>query len=345
MNVSREQFKQDLKNHFASNELVATWENRPHIDKDGDEVINVGLSQGQITLQQAQDLPTEVDGVKIVYHYEGEVRLMRTTDYYDPLIGGISFGAIDITAGTLGGVVWDKDTQDPYLLTNEHVVSDTGNNDPMHPPEGHSIMQPGPLDGGSGHLAGKLAKVGGMKESALNDEPSDIDAALVRPIRGFASEEYWEIGEVENYAHASVKPGDPLVKVGRTTGVTTGSVAAVDVSANIGGISWNSPVAMEGLIQSRRAFVEGGDSGSRVWRMDTMEPIGLVFAGSFVTSFMIPAQTICDKLNVSFGVKKPNGEEEPEDPPQSNTPWAWIGGILSITALTLILVILILLRG
>ncbi len=312
MKVSKEKFKQDLKKRFAQNELISTWENQPQIDKDGDEIINVGLAKGHLTLQQAQDLPTEIDGVKIVYHYEGEVRLMKTTDYYDPLIGGISFGSIDITAGTLGGIVWDKENNDPFLITNEHVVSDTKNNDPSHPPIGHPIVQPGPLDGGMS-IAGKLVKVGGMKESAMDNKACNIDAALVRPIRGFASEEFWGIGDVKNYAHASVKPGDPIIKSGRTTGVTTNTVLAVNVSANIGGISWNSPVAMEGLIQSRTSFVEGGDSGSRVWRKDTMEPIGLVFAGSWLTSFIIPAQTICDVLGVYFGSKYANNPDNPDE--------------------------------
>lgn len=309
MDASKEQLREDLKSYFEGNKLVATWENTPHVDAAGDEVINVGLAEGVLSLKQAQSLPAEVDGVKIVYHYTGEVRLMKTTDYYDPLIGGISFGAIDITAGTLGGVVWDKETHQPYLLTNEHVVSDTRNTDPLHPPKGHTIIQPGPIDGGS-IIAGKLEKVGGMKEAALQDKACNIDAALVRPIRGFASEEFWGIGEVINTKHAAAKVGDVIIKSGRTTQVTINTIAALDVSANIGGIAWNNKsVAMTGLIQTKSAFVEGGDSGSRVWRQADLAPIGLVFAGSYWVSFIIPAQTICDVLGVYFGQKE--GDHNP----------------------------------
>lgn len=315
MNVSKERFKADLKKYFADNEAVSSWENLTHIDEDGDEVIYVGLSKGELSLKEAHDLPTEVDGVKIVYFYQGEVRLLKTTDRYDPVIGGISMGAIDVTAGTSSGIVWKKDTGEPYILTNEHVVSDTQNVDPNHPPKGYPIVQPGMLDGARfpADLVGNLGELGGMKKAALKNIPCNIDGALVEVERDFLNDVFWGIGKVDSLQHAEVEPGDGIVKSGRTTGVTMNTVMAVDVSANIAGIAWNSPVTMEGLIQTRTAFVEGGDSGSRVWKRSTMEPIGIVFAGSWITSFIIPAQTICDKFDVTYGDKIYEGND-PEEP-------------------------------
>lgn len=309
MKVSKAQFKEDLKKRFEGRVAVSIWENDPVVDKDGDEVVHVGLSKGDLTLKEAQELPAEVDGVKIVYYYIGEITLMKTTDKYDPLIGGISIGAIDVTAGTLGGVVWDKKTHEPYLITNEHVVSNTQNTDPLHPPKGFAIVQPGPIDGGT-ELAGKLFVVGGMKERAMDGAPCNIDAALIMPVRGFAAEEFWGVGQVEAFKHAPAKVGDEIVKSGRTTGVTENAVAAVDVSTNLRGIKWSDPLLMEGLIQTRSSFVQGGDSGSRVWKKSTMEPIGLVFAGSWLVSLIIPAQTICDVLGVYFGWNEADPPEE-----------------------------------
>ena len=308
MNVSQEQFEKHLRERFGGKYTVATWEIVP--TEDGrDEVIHVGLAKAELSLMEASDLPAEIDGVKVVYFYVGPIKAL-TQKYYEPLIGGISFGAIDITAGTLGGVVYDRVTDSPFLLTNEHVVSDTSNIDPDHPPLLWPILQPGPVDGGKKPAAGFLSQTGGLKEKALRGEPCNIDAALVTPERGFNAHKYWGMGDVEEFEHTEVQPGDRIIKSGRTTGVTSNTVASVGVSANIGGMSWSDPVVVENLIMTRSSFVEGGDSGSRVWKSETMEPVGLVFAGSWLTSLIIPAETICNKLNVYFGRKKWGGNEK-----------------------------------
>ena len=300
--MNQEQFKQLLKEKFGGKYQVATWETIPH-DENGDCIINVGLAKADLTFAEAYELPAEIVGVKMVYSYVGPMDIL-TTNYYDPLVGGASIGAIDITAGTYGGVVYDKITGDPYLLTNEHVVSNTSNNDPNHPPMGWPIVQPGPLDGGRKPAVGFLSKVGGLKEKALKGESVNIDAALVIGDRDTDICNYLGIGYVEEYAHTDAEVGDEIIKSGRTTGVTENTVAALEISANIGGMSWGNPVVVENIIQSKSSFVKGGDSGSRVWKKSTMEPIGIVFAGSWLVSLIIPAQTICDAFNVYFGKKK-----------------------------------------
>lgn len=324
MDTTLKKFKKHLLEQFGGEYVVATWETIPSTDKHRDEVIHVGLAKAEITLKEARKLPGEIDGVKIVYSYVGPIEVL-TKKRYDPLIGGVSFGAIDITAGTFGGVVYENKTDKPYFLTNEHVVSDTSNTDPAHPPIGHPILQPGPIDGGNPltDIAGPLAKVGGMKLNALQGKPSNIDAALVEAKRNANPDEFFGLGYIECLKHVTAKVGDYIAKSGRTTKVTYNTVAGVDVSANIGGMAWSNPVVMEGLIQSRSAFVEGGDSGSRVWKIDTMEPIGIVFAGSFLTSLMIPAQTICDKFDVYFGYR------EPEDIPVAPEEPTWWGKIVN----------------
>ena len=326
--VSRKQFKRHLQERFGGRYTVAYWETIPH-EESGEEVIHVGLAKAELTLAEALNLPTEIDGVKMVYEYSGEITPL-TTNYYNPLIGGVSIGAEDVTAGTYGGVVWDKKGK-PFFLTNEHVVSDTMNSNPAHPPLGHPIVQPGVIDGGR-KIVGWLEKVGGMKDRALRGEACDIDAALIKPNRAFSETEYITLGDIDDVKHTDAMVGDEIVKVGRTTGVTFNEVAAVDVSANISGIAWASPVEMEGLIMTRSSFVKGGDSGSRVWETKRMQPVGLVFAGSWLTSMIIPAQTIVDKLGVVFGDREP-GEVNPPKPQESwlmrffRAVWEWIKNI------------------
>ena len=306
MDVPLEQFKKDVNKYFAGNVDVASWEIEPVVE-NGEEVIHVGIAESNFQALNFRNLPAEIDGVKVEYYYTGKVELLKT-DRHDPIIGGVSFGAKDITTGTLAGIVWDKDTGIPYFLTNEHVVSDTMNTDPDHPPKYHKILQPGPIDGGLYPLneAGLLKVVGGMKKAALQGKPCNIDAALVTPTRAFAKHTFLGLGDIPELEHVDAKKGDKIVKSGRTTGVTTATVGAVNVSVNIGGIAWNSPVTVEGVIQTTSSFVEGGDSGSRVWKTETAEPIGIVFAGSWLTSLIIPAETICKAFNVTFA-------REPQD--------------------------------
>ena len=322
-----DKFKEKLRQVYGGKYQVAYWETRPH-KESGDDVIYVGLSKADLTLTEACELPAEIDGVGVVYEYVGEITpLFR--NYHNPLIGGVSIGAKDVTAGTHGGVVWKSGK--PFFITNEHVVSNTSNTDPAHPPRGHRILQPGVADGGK-KTVGYLEAVGGMKEAAMNGQPCNIDAALIRPGRDFLKNRYAELGNVADVVHRDARVGDQIVKAGRTTGVTFAEVGAVDVSANIGGIAWSEPVVMEGLIKTKRSFVQGGDSGSRVWEVDSMQPIGLVFAGSWMTSMIIPAETICQKFNVIFGDKKP-GEIAPPQRPESwlmrffRAVWSWIKNI------------------
>ena len=56
--------------------------------------------------EMAEDLgfPTEVNGVKCQYFFEGKV---YANTRYRPVIGGISIASIGIGYGTAGGVVWD----------------------------------------------------------------------------------------------------------------------------------------------------------------------------------------------------------------------------------------------
>lgn len=61
-------------------------------------------------------------------------------DRFDILVGGISIGHGCVTAGTLGGFVWDTKTREILGLTCAHVAAPPGAK------VGDEIYQPGPLD-------------------------------------------------------------------------------------------------------------------------------------------------------------------------------------------------------
>ena len=303
-------FKDKLKKEFAGKRCVSFWDNEIAIDKDGDPVVHVGLNE-MFRPMDADYLPAEVDGIKITYIYTGDIKLMQNQrTRFDPLIGGISIGALDVTAGTLGGIVFDKDSGRAYILTSEHVVSNTRNIDPTHPKADSIIIQPGSYDGGKMEdNCGFLHRVGGMKKAVLSGNPCDIDAALVSPTREYDGNELNGIGTIDNLEHVQGENGDLVVKSGRTTGVTESLISSTDISANIPNI-WGGTAYMEKLISVSPAFLEGGDSGSIVYKYGSMEPVGLAFAGSSVISLVIPAETIVKKFNIRFGDKKPEEDDK-----------------------------------
>ncbi|AXY73594.1 hypothetical protein D3H65_06185 [Paraflavitalea soli] len=88
------------------------------------------------------EFPTDVversfsKSFKIVPEEIGSSRKTRV----DPIVPGISIANTKISAGTIGGIVFDKETGTPYILSNWHV---------LHGPEGNigdTIVQPGPFD-------------------------------------------------------------------------------------------------------------------------------------------------------------------------------------------------------
>lgn len=65
-------------------------------------------------------------------------------DRYRPTIpAGVSIGHFKVTAGTIGAIVFDRDTGEPLILSNNHVLANS--NDSLI---GDVILQPGPTDHG-----------------------------------------------------------------------------------------------------------------------------------------------------------------------------------------------------
>ena len=210
-----------------------------------------------------------------------------------------------MTAGTLGAIVYDNKTGEPYMLSNWHV---------LHGPDGKlgdRILQPGSHDGGSVRksVAGRLVRshlglagdcaVASIEGRGVDDQ---VLALGVTPVK---------FGKVDL--------DDKVVKSGRTTGVTHGIVRRVGVVVrlaygsagfhDIGGfeIRPNPEKPADDLEISK-----GGDSGS-VWLIDDDSEnadvvVGLHFAGES-SSDPDPASehalacnihSVLDKLDVSL---------------------------------------------
>ncbi|MBH0780885.1 DNA/RNA non-specific endonuclease [Nocardia bovistercoris] len=137
----------------------------------------------------------------------------------DPIMPGISVGNVHASAGTIGCIVYDRETGAPYVLSNWHV---------LHTAEGalgDDVVQPGPRDDNrvDRNRLGALVRshLGNAGDCAVAGiDGRRFDGAISR--LGITPD---TLGDPEL--------GDRVVKSGRTTEVTHGIVRRVDVIANI----------------------------------------------------------------------------------------------------------------
>src|SRR2546428_1958898 len=174
-------------------------------------------------------------------------------------------------AGTLGAIVTDGSVR--YALSNSHVLAKNGR------AKRGKIVYPGRLDGGKppGDVIGELTKTARWK---LGGEfVNNVDAAIARldqkrfpslstAIRGIGT------GRGTTTARRRMK----VVKVGRTTGRTTGTIMDTHFHftfpyPGVGEIGYANQILIT-------RFTDAGDSGSLVVDAATKKAVGLHFAGA-----------------------------------------------------------------
>ena len=91
-------------------------------------------------------IPRDLNGVRTDVVEVGRlVAFDNPRDRFRPTIpGGVSIGHYKVTAGTIGAMVFDRDTGEPLILSNNHVLANS--NDAQI---GDVILQPGPTDHGA----------------------------------------------------------------------------------------------------------------------------------------------------------------------------------------------------
>ncbi len=236
-------------------------------------------------------VPKEVAGVKTDVVEVGKLEALAFTARVRPAMPGYSIGHHNITAGTFGCLVQDirrcccnfkksdcctptgEDCPGDYLiLSNNHVLADVNQGQP-----GDLILQPGPIDGGVFPADG-VATLERFEPIVFGASGYNlVDAAVARPTYSrnvIAS----IIGLVIPRGVDQALVGDLMIKLGRTTQVTTGRVLATNATVNVN-------FGTAGVAQFRNQILTtpmaaGGDSGSLL--MDAnLNAVGLLFAGSF----------------------------------------------------------------
>ncbi|NLP44912.1 MAG: hypothetical protein GX351_09835 [Peptococcaceae bacterium] len=209
-----------------------------------------------------------------------------------PAQPGVSIGHYKGGAGTFGALVYSTSTNEPLILSNNHVLAKSTMVGNKKAKVGDSIVQPARGDGSNTEIA-KLAKIIPLK---LQPDTNVVDCALARPLnRADVDPEILEIGAVKGVVEPVV--GMKIQKSGRTTGHTTGKVRAVQATVKVN-YGDNKVLIFEDQIVAN-SMSKPGDSGSLVLDMKN-RAVGLLFAGSDLSTVINPIKPVLEMLEVRF---------------------------------------------
>jgi hypothetical protein len=281
-----------------------------------------------LNLSPEEIIPEEVGNVRTDVVEVGEIRPLATrTDRIRPAPGGVSIGHYKVTAGTLGVMVRDRKSGTRMILSNNHVLANENEAE-----LGDPILQPGAADGGT-QEKDVIALLERFETIHFNEEPAacsvasayalvgntiarmlgshhrvkvfqsnplasnTIDAALARPILDSdLLDEILEIGEINGVDDASL--GMSVMKSGRTTGLTNGTVTIIDATVSVNYGSDRSATFDHQIVSSPMS--QGGDSGSLLVTSTTKHAVGLLFAGSNQATLFNPVKSVLNILDVNL---------------------------------------------
>jgi hypothetical protein len=204
------------------------------------------------------------------------------------LIPGCSVGHFNVTAGTLGYFFVYKNM--PVILSNNHVLA---NVDKARPSD--TIVQPGIYDGG--HLmdrVGQFIETKKLRRFGFNF----VDAAIASVERKFELE-IPVIGIPVGVSKPEL--GMEIEKVGRTTGYSSGIIEDIHAIVRISyGLDGELSFANQCISSIPSA---GGDSGSVMVDKKSKNIVGLLFAGSEISTIFTEIQRVMNALNISYQKK------------------------------------------
>jgi hypothetical protein len=235
----------------------------------------------------------------------------------------------DCCSGTLGSLVSGPGNR-LYLLSNNHVLARSD-----HASVGDAIVQPGLIDNnctpnGAGAGAGvqTIATLDGWLPLAAKSTNVDAAIAQVASRAVDATGGILELGARQpDGTLAAAPPGISstggkgesaqlslkLAKSGRTTGLTCGSITALDLDVTVDYFldcaetkPYLSKTFTNQLAVSGNAFSDAGDSGALLVDSSNAEPVGLFFAGGVDWSGVSqgianPAAEVLSELGAQMG--------------------------------------------
>lgn len=243
------------------------------LDAKGNPAIKVYLENKMVT-----GIPKELDGVPVDVEVKGKAFALALTGRYRPVPNGVSVGNNnECAAGTIGCVVEKGGTH--YILSNNHVLARIN-----AASIGEPIVQPGRYDN-KPKCANKLstdqvASLSDFEVINFSGGNNTVDGAIA----AFTGSTSFTCATLAGFygfpSNNVVAPslGLAIKKVGRTTSLTTGTIAAINVTVNV---NYGVGVAtFVNQIVTTGKFSRSGDSGSLVVTNNSNnDPVGLLFAG------------------------------------------------------------------
>jgi hypothetical protein len=268
------------------------------------KVVLTRLRKADIVPASINSTPTDVQVVKKIKALNSEmavVALDRTREHI-PAPGGVSIGHPDVSAGTLG--MWVKRKGAWGILSNNHVLGNVNQAD-----IGDLIYQPGPADGGTeknakarlevlplieltdaseckiaswlARILNAFARLLGSRTRLITTVAAGlnlVDCAWAQALDNrFVDPEILEAGVPLGEHEFEV--GDRVKKSGRSSGLTHGTVTAVDAAINVDMGDGRIAMFADQIEIGAPGFIVPGDSGSVVLSDNNLVG-GLAFAGS-----------------------------------------------------------------
>lgn len=265
------------------------------------------LPADQIVPRKLDGLPTDVVEVgRIRFHgyalpgpqkppgNQPDTRTVRMR----PAQPGVSVAHYKVTAGTLGAVVRGNFPGGAAILSNNHILANATSGSDGRSRVGDPVLQPGPYDGGGPrdviaglHSFSPMVPDNGSREGYLNK----IDAAIAIPVQpNLVKDTILGLGPVKGTAAAY--PGMAILKSGRSSGVTRGSVKTIGNTIRVE--NEDSTYIFEDQVGTA-AISEDGDSGSLIVDRNG-RAVGLLFAGSDKATFFNPIASIVDYFKITI---------------------------------------------
>jgi len=260
----------------------------------------------------------------------GEISLLNArVEKARPAKPGMSIGHYKVSAGTFGALVKDEETGEPLILSNNHVLANATDGYDGRSKIGDDILQPGSHDGGTRsdiiatlerfmpieknssksrcaiarRVERGLNKILGVVKPNYeltfikkNNSRNLIDAAVAKPVDSKdVATDIVGLGEITGIDKVEI--GDVVKKSGRTSGITSNKVKALDVVLNVMLGPKEEATFYDQILTGPMG--QPGDSGSIIVNSD-MKAVGLLFAGSDQATIINPIATIMKLLKITF---------------------------------------------
>jgi hypothetical protein len=263
------------------------------VDEKGQPVVVVYTDRPGVggILSQLEGIPTRVVMTGKVIAYARKLNPSARPGGGTLQMGTSTGNDNECASGTLSCVVTKGGTE--YFLSNNHVFAREN-----AASIGERIDAPGRYDGkpkcAQTPQIGTLSAFQNISFSGSNV----VDCAITKPSAGLAYSKQEAGGYQPSTTTVAPSVGLACKKTGRTSGLTTGSVQAINVTIQV---QYTDGVAtFTNQVQFPGSFIRSGDSGSLAVTASGNNPVALMFAGGSGGSFGNPINSVLSALAISI---------------------------------------------